>query len=85
MVKLCASVAGGGGSPQGLLHLLPGLGLHWYVHSTLTQVAYDVKLPGGEHLTGQGWAHVEKNWGSRCDGCSTTANYYYGCSTSTSG
>lgn len=58
--------ADGGGSPQGLLHLLPGLGLHWYVHSTLTRVAYDITLPEGQGcLTGEGWAHVEKNWGGR--------------------
>jgi hypothetical protein len=59
------SLAGGGGSPQGLLHLLPGLGLHWYVHSTLTRVAYHVQLPDGKQLAGEGWAHVEKNWGGR--------------------
>jgi hypothetical protein len=58
--------ADGGGSPQGLLHLLPGLGLHWYVHSTLTRVMYNVKLPDGQRLAGEGWAHVEKNWGGRC-------------------
>jgi hypothetical protein len=63
---LLRAPAGGGGSPQGLLHLLPGVGLHWYVHSTLTRVAYDVTLPhGGGRLSGQGWAHVEKNWGGR--------------------
>lgn len=56
---------GGGGSPLGLLHLVPGLGLQWYVHSTLTKVAYDIQLPGGQQLSGQGWAHVEKNWGGR--------------------
>lgn len=57
--------ADGGGSPQGLLHLVPGLGLDWYVHSTLTRVGYDLQLPDGQNLTGEGWAHVEKNWGGR--------------------
>ena len=50
---------------MGLLQLVPGLGLQWYVHSTLTRVAYDVTLPSGQHLSGQGWAHAEKNWGGR--------------------
>jgi hypothetical protein len=35
------------------------------VHSTLTRVGYNLQLPDGQHLTGEGWAHVEKNWGGR--------------------
>uniref|UniRef100_A0A383WJT5 Tocopherol cyclase n=1 Tax=Tetradesmus obliquus TaxID=3088 RepID=A0A383WJT5_TETOB len=119
-----------GGSPQGLLHLLPGVGLHWYVHSTKTRVRYELTLPaehgsssssgagsddssaaeagdatensnGGSSsssssssssngsssssssssvrvVRGEGWAHVEKNWGGSfprsfvwSQGCST--------------
>jgi hypothetical protein len=117
-----------GGSPQGLLHLVPGIGLHWYVHSTKTRVKYELTLPAdsssssssdssdssdgvvaptgaaaenfdlrsstgiqdassgndsssssggnggsssssssrqGRVIPGEGWAHVEKNWGGR--------------------
>lgn len=45
-----------------------------YVHSTCSLVAYEYKGPNPApgpshgrrvHLSGVGWAHCEKNWGSR--------------------
>eukprot|EP00775_Hariotina_reticulata_P005175 gene5175-5413_t len=65
----------GGGSPQGLLHLIPGIGLHWYVHSTATPVEYKFQVASAGSgssgsacntprvLQGRGIAHIEKNWG----------------------
>jgi hypothetical protein len=124
LLLLSAALCGAeGGSPQGLLHLVPGVGLHWYVHSTKTRVTYELRLPAdsssssssssGEGVVaaaaaavhaeniglrstgskdasssngssssssgssssrqvrvirGEGWAHLEKNWGGRCAG-----------------
>lgn len=44
---------------------LPFLNLHWYVYSLGTPVTWTFHDPqlGPETLSGQGWAHMEKDWG----------------------
>ena len=44
---------------------LPFVNLHWYVYSLATPVNWTFHDPqlGPETLAGQGWAHMEKNWG----------------------
>jgi len=52
------------GSPEGALQAIPGVGLHWYVHTTRAPVKYWLQLPDGSTSEGQGVAHMEKNWGA---------------------
>ena len=50
--------------PEGWLGFVKALPLHWYVDSLGTPVHYKIKIGAtGEIIAGQGFAHVEKNWG----------------------
>ncbi|KAL3151472.1 hypothetical protein ABBQ38_012472 [Trebouxia sp. C0009 RCD-2024] len=55
----------GGETPEGALAYLPFADLHWYVYSLATPVTWTFHNPEAspQTLTGQGYAHMEKNWG----------------------
>jgi hypothetical protein len=49
--------------PAGPATFIPIAPMYWYVDSIGTPVRYRVKLKTGRVYEGQGYAHVEKNWG----------------------
>lgn len=49
--------------PAGVAGFLPMLPLQWFVVSTKTEVTYRITKPDGTKIQGQGFAHIEKNWG----------------------
>jgi hypothetical protein len=49
--------------PAGPATFIPFAPMFWYVDSIGTPVKYRVKVKGGRVYEGQGYAHVEKNWG----------------------
>jgi len=52
-----------GESPEGWAGKLPFLGLHWFVYSLHSKASFKLTTPLGS-ITGQGFAHQEKNWGA---------------------
>lgn len=50
--------------PEGLAALLP-LQQHWYVYSLGSKVTYRILFTDGRYLSGSGYAHQEKNWGTQ--------------------
>eukprot|EP01111_Echinosteliopsis_oligospora_P008298 TRINITY_DN2384_c0_g1_i1.p1 TRINITY_DN2384_c0_g1~~TRINITY_DN2384_c0_g1_i1.p1 ORF type:complete len:366 (+),score=101.64 TRINITY_DN2384_c0_g1_i1:139-1236(+) len=52
-----------GEGPEGIVDELP-LQQHWFVYSLASEVLYSVTLPDGSSISGSGFAHQEKNWGS---------------------
>ena len=51
--------------PEGFVYNIPGVPLHWYVHSVASNAIYQLTLPSGQVVKpSRSIGHLEKNWGS---------------------
>lgn len=53
-----------GEGPEGWASKIPFIGLHWFVYSLSSPAKYRLQFPNGKVESGNGWAHMEKNWGT---------------------